>query len=155
MIITPDIFEVGLVIGQAEKPEVAARVQWFIDEYEPEYLKKLLGKELARLFQEEYVKENHDAKWDKLADAIKKMIARYVYYHYHRKSETVTTGVGEEIAQAENAIRTTIFPKAVDAWNEMVEKNLEFCQNIDRAAYPEYAGYVMSDIYLFRNTFGI
>jgi hypothetical protein len=155
MIITPDIFEVGLTIGQVEQPAVAARVQWFIDEYEPRYLRKLLGKELARLFQQEYVKEAHDAKWDKLADDVKKMATRYVYFHYHRKNETITTGVGEEMSQAENAVRTTIAYKAVDVWNEMVEMNLEFCQNIDRAAYPEYAGYVISDIYTFKNTFGI
>jgi hypothetical protein len=155
MIITPDIFEVGLTIGQVEKPQVAARVQWYIDEHEPVYLKKLLGKKLARLFQDEYAKTEHEKKWDTLADDVRKMVARYVYYHYHRKNETITTGTGEEMAQAQNAERTTIAYKVVDAWNAMVEMNLEFCKDIDRTVYPEYGGYVISDIYNFKNTFGL
>ena len=155
MIITPDIFEVGLKIGQVEHSDVAARVQWFINEYEPRYLSKLLGKALARLFREEYAKETHDARWDALAANVKNMVARYVYFYYHIKNETVTTGVGEAIMKTENAERTTIAYKAVAAWNEMVEMNLEFCQSIDRDVYPEYSGYVISDIYTFKNTFGI
>jgi hypothetical protein len=155
MIITPDIFEIGLAIGQVEKPQVAARIQWYIDEHEPKYLKKLLGKELAQLFEQEYAKETHDEKWDKLAADVRPMAARYVYYHYHRKNETITTGIGEEMAQAENAVRTTISYKIVDVWNEMVEMSLNFCQDINRTIYPEYAGYIISDIYNFKNTFGI
>ncbi|MDR1347355.1 MAG: hypothetical protein LBJ63_02845 [Prevotellaceae bacterium] len=154
MIVEPKIFEGEIAIGQVESADVAARVQWFIDKYEPLFLRKLLGCRLADIFMEEYAKPVHDPKWDALADRVRYSIADYVYFYYQIDNETATVGIGEAVEQAENATRTTSKYKAVRAWNEMREMNLLFIEWMDINIYPEYKPRIC-DIFSTKNTFGL
>jgi hypothetical protein len=155
MIATPEIFHSELSIGQVQYPDVAERVRWFIKKYEPKYLRKLLGEKLAELLETEYAKEEHEEKWDILADKVRPMLAGYIYFYFQCNEETTSAGVGEVSEQSENAVRTTATYKMVRAWNEMAHDSVEFCSWIDRTTYPEYGGYRISDIYGTKNTFGI
>jgi hypothetical protein len=155
MITTPEIFEGELSIGQITQPDVAARVQLFINKYEPLYLAMLLGKELAALLKTEYAKETHDEKWDILADKVRPMLAGYIYFYYRLNEDTVSTGVGEVSEQSENATRTTPIYKIVKVWNEMAQQSVDFLSWMDRDVYPEYGGYRLVEIYGTKNTFGL
>jgi hypothetical protein len=154
MILTPDIFEGEITIGQLDNVDVAARLQWFVEKYEPLYLRRLLGRELAGMLSSEIENETHDAKWDDLANELKSMLANYVYYYYQTDNETTSAGVGEVETEAENAVKTTVIYKTVKAWNDMVKQNLDFRMWIDRTVYPEYKPCI-SELFHFKNTFGL
>jgi hypothetical protein len=159
MIVGPSDFQGELSIGQVEHPDMAARVQWFIDKYEPLYLRKLLGNELAALLETEYAKEEPEQKWIDLADKIKTPCSLYVYYMYRKDSVTSYAGVGEVLGKSENAANMPVIDKMVSAWNEMVKHNHDFLLWVDKNTYPEYDRGLHclndSDIYRVINAFGI
>jgi hypothetical protein len=154
MIVKPSDFQGGISIGQVGQPDVAAHVQWYIDKYEPLYLRGLLGNELAQLLESEYAKEQPEQKWIDLANEAKKSCALYVYYMYLKGNVTTNDGVGEVLNKSENAVNMPVVDKMVTTWNEMVKYNLEFRAWVDKGIYPEYA---MNDVFIYRttNAFGI
>jgi hypothetical protein len=182
MIVTPSDFQGKLSIGQLEHPDVAARVQLFIDEYEPLYLSNLLGDELSQSFEAGYVKELagdfvlaggywRDAgvwiddlewpeqKWTHLADKIKRPCILYIYYKYREDNVTQYAGVGEVLNKSENAVNMPVDYKMIRAWNEMVKRNLDFRLWIDEKTYPEYSRKfyrnLHTEIFSMINRFGI
>jgi hypothetical protein len=156
MIITPAIFEGEINIGQVEQEARQALVQWFIDRYEPAFLAKLLGSELASELLTEYEVIPHDEKWDLLADRVRLPIAYYVYFYFQKNDATSSTGAGEVETEVENAVKSNVQYKMLNAWNTMVNMNLKFREWIDkvRHIYPEYRPCI-SDLFCFKNTFGL
>ncbi|MDR2775630.1 MAG: hypothetical protein LBC19_12990 [Tannerella sp.] len=159
MIVKPSDFQGELSIGQVEHPDIAARVQLSIDKYEPLYLRKLLGNELATLLKTEYAKEEPEQKWRDLADKIKTPCTLYIYYNYVRGNVTLSTGVGEVLSKSENAVNMPVIDKSVSAWNEMVKHNHDFLSWVESDTYPEYDRKLHccrdSDMCRMINAFGI
>lgn len=149
-IITPIDFKGERVIGQVENATVRANVQWFIDKYEPDFLKKLLGLTLYQEFITGLTPvpvepptipptyEPIDPKWLSLRDEtdLKQMLIDYVYYWYQRNNATNTGGVGEVKPKADNANSVSPAQKMVTAWNEMAEMARLF--DLDTATYPNW-----------------
>jgi hypothetical protein len=154
MLVAAKDFQGEIAIAQIEQPDVWARVQWFVDKYEPLCLCSLLGDALAEEFITEYPKPEHDEKWNNLAAKLRPIIANIIYYNYQADNETTTTGVGEVDMQGENSTRTTVAYKAVRAWNENVELIYDFIRWIDVLTFTSYGG-VKSHLLRKKNTFGI
>lgn len=151
-------FTQQLVIPNATN--IAANLQRFIDEKEPEYLEWLLGYQLYNLadtnnWVDQRYKDIKDGKaftdrfgqmtkWKGLVftkgTAKKSPIANYVYYWWLRDNWSVTTGAGEKKQQAENAVNSDFGEKMFRAWNEMVEwgLNLREFLRLNLGVYPEY-----------------
>jgi hypothetical protein len=130
------------MIPNTDQPAVLERLNWFITKYESELLRALLGYQLYEEMKaglvadpilgkwislrdgDEYTVDGVLYKWDGLQSAttFQSMIADYVYYWWMRDSATQTTGVGETIPGAENAVRVSPADKMCYAWNEMVAK---------------------------------
>ncbi|MDR2127306.1 MAG: hypothetical protein LBP63_10835 [Prevotellaceae bacterium] len=154
MIVTTAIFEGEITIGQLEYPDRQAQVQWFINQYEPKYLAKLLGLELATELLTEYAKEVHAEKWNILANKVKMAAACYIYFYFQKDSATASVGAGVIEMETENGTHVNNEYKMLNAWNRMVGFSIDFPFWIDRTEYPAYKC-VISDINVFKNTFGL
>jgi len=156
MIVTTKLFEGTLAIGQIEQAHIAARVQWFIDEYEPLFLRMLLGRELAELLKTEFEKPEHDTKWNELAKQIEPMAVRYVYCYYKSNSENLSAGVGSVKPRAKNATREPEINNTIPRWNEMVDMVMAFQHWINnrKSDYPKHR-HQISAICKYKNSFGI
>jgi hypothetical protein len=125
-------------------------LQVFIDEYEPKFLKSLLGDALAQEFITGLAGSGEpvviDPIWSALAamPALKTMLVCYVYYWYTRDAVTLTAGTGEVKPANENSTAVSSAPKQVKAWNKMVDLARGF--NLDRGVYPAYP---VKDYYFF------
>lgn len=118
-------------------------LQLFIDEYEPKFLKSLLGNALAEEFITGLAGSGDpvviDPVWVSLRDmpALKTMLVCYVYYWYVRDAVTLTTGTGETKPANENSTVVSSVNKQVKAWNKMVDLAREF--TLDTTVYPSYS----------------
>ncbi len=144
-------------------------LQVFIDEYEPDILKKALGRKLYDAFDAELnadgtIKGTADPKWGRLLnghtytkDGIdhywrgitekhgkyrKSFIAYYVYYHYVKDDVTQTTTQGTVKSQAENASPATAVPKLTNAWRKFHEWYYGNSDNVTGKAYWDRGVYV-------------
>lgn len=126
--ITPDATSTAIVGG----------LEYFIAKFEPEYLGKLLGKELSEEFlsyldrREE--SEEKEARWEDLISKLKwtrrigkkeinlSPIANYIYFFYlrHNHAQATTTGVKQD---TDDGKLLSPERKMVFAWNNMVEMN--------------------------------
>ena len=100
----------------------------FIDTYEKEYLKLVLGRDMCRQFIN-YLKENGDKidKWERLKEFLvkdaKSPIANYVFFYFVRRNNVHVSGVGTTgSADEEQADPNVVL---IPAWNEMVEMNYD------------------------------
>jgi hypothetical protein len=134
-LIDASYFTAEINIPNADKPEVSELIDTFIEKYEKRFLHELLGHGLYTDFIAGVaVKPVPDAIWTDLKNGtnytynqrtynypgIKNAIANYVYYWYMRNNATETTGIGEVVNKAENAVRVSPSIKMSRAWNEMV-----------------------------------
>jgi hypothetical protein len=107
-------------IGGLSSQHVRAKIEGYIEEYEPQFLSLLFGD----VFYAEYVaglELEDNAIWTALqTEDLKKAIACYVYYYYMRDLETLTTSLGEQKPQTENSTQASGINKQVSAWNSMV-----------------------------------
>ncbi|HEX7906235.1 MAG TPA: hypothetical protein VF487_20315 [Chitinophagaceae bacterium] len=152
-------FFIGSInIANTNQQSVQGQLTALINKYEKELLTDLLGhltyKDLSanaipierwdRL--KAGVAEYEDAygyktSWMGLAPASKQsLIANYVYYWYQRTQATQTTGVGESITKAENAVRESPMVKMASAYNEMVKWIFELCRFMEAhpTDYPDF-----------------
>lgn len=122
------------MIAQTEQASVASVVQQYIDRYEPEYFKKVLGVSLYQLYTAGITASNPiytalrdgDSYTDYYGETmfyegLKQPIINYIYFHYLRDNTTFTTGSGEK--EINKAIDVSSIDKQVRAWNEMVDVN--------------------------------
>jgi len=107
--------------------------------YEKEILIKLLGRSLYDLFIAGLAAGSPLAKWTDLRDGkdmtftvngymvtvhfegVKKLIVPYVYYYYRRNEATMTGGMFDVSAKAENGTAISPYLKMVNAWNRLIE----------------------------------
>ena len=116
----------------------------FIAKYESEFLKKLLGKELADAFRAGLKEDPISEKWGKLKSLLIdeelkiSPIANYVYYWYKRNASSTSTSLGEVKANQSYAINVSEANKMVRAYNEMCDQIEEFHSLIVWLDYGDY-----------------
>lgn len=144
----------GLVDESVTSIAIVNGLRTFIDRYESEYLKLILGQRLSCEFIA-YLKDGSEMKakigrWDRLRDLLSERdtpITNYVFFQYARNRQVQMTSIGATVSNiGENA--TSPFVMCVPAWNDAVDKNervLHFL--MDRE--DEYAGFVFHK-YLIR-----
>lgn len=137
-IIAPIDFKGERAIPQLEEKHNRDNVQWFIDKYEPKFLKELLGATLYSEFVAGLQADPIDPKWIELRDQtdLKTMLIDYVYYWYLRNWATITAGVGEVKGKSDNATQVSPAQKMVTSWNEMATLARFF--DLDTTTYPSW-----------------
>ncbi|CAL7961479.1 conserved hypothetical protein [Gammaproteobacteria bacterium] len=157
-IVATSFFTGQLTIAQLTESSVLTNLTAMIDKLEPEFLEKLLGYPLYKLYKTwdgnavgkykdlrdglEY--ENRFGKSTKWygfkRSSVLSPIANYIYYWWLRKEVSVTSGNGERKANSAASINMSSVNKQVRAWNEMVEWNKEFWEfmYIKQDIYPEF-----------------
>jgi hypothetical protein len=139
MIVDSGIFQGEIEIGQLESPSVQATVKWFIDKYEPVFLREQLGSALAGELSDGLRQEPVAEKWAALAEMLKYPAAEYIYCKYMRDRNTETAGIGAVVTKAETAERTSAWPKIVHAWNEMADSMCDISRRLSESEdYPDY-----------------
>lgn len=110
-------FQGELYIGQSSQEYVQDNLNWFIDKYEPVYLKEVLKDKVSEI----------DLSSNEVS---KKAISYYIYYHYVRNEYFQRAGIGETKPNAENA--TVVAPnyRSVYAWNEMVKLTIDWVKEL-------------------------
>jgi hypothetical protein len=129
---TKGIILIEGVLADAGNNPVAASIndglQAFIDQYEPEYMRYLLGYENAKAFIAYYTNRptaeaDKVEKWEYLIDFIESFttspVACYIFYWYVRAVQTRATHNGVMAINSDNPI---VSPKRkmADAYNSMV-----------------------------------
>lgn len=162
MIIDRSYFYGNTAIAQLDVSSVQKSVDKFIAQYEPEFLKEVLGYEFKKLYDAgiaadtQIYKDIKDGKeysslslgrklykWEGLTfGSVIKMspIANYIYFKYMTYNQSFTTGSGEKVAQTGAATHVGTSEKMVYAWNEMVDWNIglvDFLVSNDDV-YPTY-----------------
>lgn len=144
-----------LDVANTNNANVEARLQWFINKYEPEFLRLILGADLYTNYVAGIVVTAPDpvpAEWVALQDfeGLKTAIASYVYFYYMRDQFTQTVGLGEVKPTAENATASDPSFKMMRAINEAVrwvrENTLVEFLNENVSDYP---GWVMPESYTY------
>lgn len=147
MIITADIFKGDLHIPQITQPDVLAKVNRFIEEYEPEYLRKAMAYTLSTAFVAGLAAAPPIAdKWIKLRDGdnyidaitfnnerytgIKIAIGCYVYYKYLGSQAENVTGTAVSVPKGENSVTVSPIRKQTAVWNRMVSLNWQLWQYV-------------------------
>lgn len=112
-------------------------LDWFIVQYEPEYMKMLLGKRLYSAFIEGMEAETPLDKWVTLRDEIFQSVvyqdktfkyspaAEYVFCKFINRNISQTSSKGQvkaRIYEADNSDLTNILPQV---WNHMCDKSIE------------------------------
>lgn len=152
------IAQVGGTVGG-----VSSTVQWYIDKYEPKFLKELLGTDLYNEFIAGLQEDPIPEKWVELRDEtdLKQMIIDYVYYYYMQNQATSTAGMSEVKGKTDNATPVNNVTKMIRAWNEMVEMARLF--DLSTETYPSWnrvywrhwwrgCGWHLPEIYEFKNS---
>lgn len=109
-----------------------AELQWFINTYEKEFLKYLLGDNLYDEFVAGIAVAEPLAKWTNLKNQIYdgtnfiSPAAGYVYFFFRRNRFTITMGSSEVKPLHENGETVGHAAKQVMAWNNMVKQ----CEDI-------------------------
>lgn len=147
----------------ANKPSNAVeldRILSFIQKYEPECLKKILGFPMYNLLLTETSQRmtdlilgadytnyyGHNRHWDGLIQPIPKisLIANYIYFYYQEANTTHTSGVNTNIPKGEASTAVSPGDKMINAWEFFASETknmLSFLGNKNNespAVYPEF-----------------
>lgn len=150
-------------VGKINLPQVGNTpgrdtVDEFIEIYETEYLKKILGYDLWKAFTDGIDGSGpHDQRWEDLLagkdydfqghnknwpgfEAKPSPIGQYVYYQYMENGAAINTLVGTATQAVDNNNKVSPFEKMVSAWNDMVELNILLWNFLyaNRTVYPEW-----------------
>lgn len=159
MIIDHTYFTQKLSLPQRGNTEGQDLIADFIETYEEEYLKKVLGYDLWLAFSTgiegsgtpdqrwldlleglpfTYLSKNYN--WDGFETLLKTPIANYVYYKYMEDQSTINTLAGTTVQVVDNNSRVNAVSKMVDAWNRMVDMNktLWMFLKANTSVYPEW-----------------
>lgn len=150
----------GVIAFATPSPTNAAiqsNIESFIEQYEPEYMCKLLGEELYETFLRS--REEGSEIWSEFeailiqGDSFKRSpIANYVYFHMLRAYHTNATINGVRI-DGDYGIIKSPERKMISAWNDMCRMNrklLKWLKNANLKGW-EFCGELIEPI----NTFGI
>lgn len=177
-LIDTSFFYGKLLIAQSTEPSVALSITKAIDIFEPEFMLKLLGYELYKVFKAELTPSISDRmkglrdgaeyqnrygildRWKGLkftdGSGNRSPIANFVYYWYTRNNATKTTGTGEKNVGSKNSTNSDSVNKQCSAWNEMATWCNELWEflYVNQDIYPEYFrnGFLikLSNIELFK-----
>lgn len=115
-------FKGKIKIANTAQADVASDLQIFINDYEAEFLKLLLGETLYTDFIAGLGDDPILAKWTDLKEKIGvTTIANYIYWFYMRDNNTQTVAMGETKGKSANAGAALPDEKIIRAWNEMVK----------------------------------
>jgi len=159
MIIDHTYFTQKLSLPQRGNTEGQELIADFIETYEEEYLKKVLGYDLWKAFDAgiagsgtpdqrwldlldglEFTYLSRNYKWEGFSTANKTPIANYVYYKWMEDTAEHNTLVGTAVQVVDNNSRVNAVTKMVDAWNRMVDMNrtLWMFLKANEGDYPEW-----------------
>ena len=120
-------------------------LQRYIEQYEPELLKKGLGRKLYKEFKEQVdyegkIKDAADTKWGNLLngtsyvksgityywrglveDSCKSITAYYIYYHYVLGKIRSQTTLGSKVVESTNSTIANPTPELIRAWRKCHE----------------------------------
>lgn len=133
------------------------RIVYFIQQYEPECLKGILGYALYKalinetsqritdlIFGAEYTDSCGNLQyWRGLVQPTPKisLIANYIYYYYQDANATQTSGVNTNVPKGEASTAVSVGDKMLDAWNFFSKETKEmicFLWNKNQLASPVY-----------------
>jgi len=149
--ISGDLLISGLSISNNPTPVKEANnsgIQAFIDTREPEYLRKMLGCDVARDLIA-YVKNRPEEESDKVEkwediiswfqDCEISPIACYIFFYFVRWNQTQVTHLGTLKANSDNPV-VSADSKLIEAWNIMVTMNKYFVDWMEkrRYVYPDW-----------------
>jgi len=168
MAIIDHTFFVGdLNIPQVNTLSIQERLTYLIIDKEDKFLQDILGYKLWKAFTDGLSADPVAAKWNELLSGkeytaldgytykwqgmkyektaspitVKRsLIANYVYWHWQKMNVSHSTGVGEAVANAENATPITPKSKMIHAWNEMIQWICDMVKFLDAniQTYPEW-----------------
>lgn len=162
-IVIPNLESCGAGISQSISNANSELLNKFIMKYEYLFLTKLLGGTLCGEFMRGVGAEDVEDRWIALKNMIVhdtakvSPIANYVYYWYLRNEETKTTGIGEVVGQANNAVVIGSCTKLSRAWNEMVDYLTGIISFVDtnRSVYQNFCPDYKADIFFKINSFNL
>lgn len=129
------LFNGDIAVGQKGGVEVGEALQWYIDEYTPVFLSKVLAVPAREAFEAGLAAGEPDAV--ALADVLRPACARYIWVQYTLGRSSFSSGVGEIYLLAENGEPADYAPKVARVWNRMADILRENAAKIDayRAAH--------------------
>jgi hypothetical protein len=123
---------------------IGANIQAYIDIYEPEFLKKLLGDDLYDAYVLAPDEDRFVALIAQLRNATTKIspIANYVYFILQQHSQIVPTDGGDKQTNQSGMSSASNMSRMCAVWNHMIELNEIFSEWMDEnyTDYPEYSG---------------
>lgn len=172
-LVGPAYFIANRTVAQLSQNSVKIDLETFIKRLQYDYLVRVMGLPLYKLFETEYAQDPKPAKWVELVtggefeykgsiavwgglanDTFKTSpIADYVYYFYHRDKATEVVGSGTIIPDTENGANVVNRSRMVDAWNSACKNAqlMELFLESDPVAYPDYKGVSAANREYFRN----
>lgn len=148
MITSTADFKGEITIAQATVTPVNENVLWFINEYEPIYLRELFGETFAALFVAGINPPVTDpitpvdARWTAILNlpGFKLAIDRYIYYWYMRDQAEQTVGTGTGRPKNTNLINVSARDKVSKAWYKMYRVNWQVLRFLEcnPDIYPEF-----------------
>lgn len=136
--LSPDTGEPS-VTQEAERE----RIEWFIKEYEKEYLKKLLGDEVCTNFVAYCEGVEEDEYFMKLKERLQEdysPIACYVFYKFVTVGNVHVTNMGSVKSAGEDVVSPRTL--CVRVWNDMVDKNRELVDDFFLEPKCELVDYI-------------
>lgn len=135
----------GVPAGNA--PKLIADIRAYIDQYEPRFLRMLLG-DCARIPPEVFAKRLRPLLAQ--PDRGTSVIAKYVYFYYARDHATFNTVAGEKIKNTEESSRASAAARLVRLWNDMVDECYEIIRSVPGIEiHPDMEAEIFYKINLF------
>lgn len=125
-------------------------LNYFIEKYEPECLRLMLGSALYESFINGLNEDPIADKWILLRDALFRKedkysfspVANYVYFKVKKDSRTKTTASGEKLEDSSFTKNVSDEYKLVDVWNEMCSQVRDLWKNFLKDNYSDYEEYL-------------
>lgn len=153
-----------LLIANVEKPAMQQLLGIVIGAREPEYLKKVMGYECYKAFEEGLSENEPEQRWldvkegTEYRDCSNRLknwqgfvndekvspIANYVYFWHQRNQITFSTSTGEKTTKGENSDNASSIAKLYRAWNTCSDLTytlhalLQSKKEDGTAVYPEF-----------------
>lgn len=113
------LFNGDIAVGQKGGVEVQKALQWYIDEYTPVFLSKVLAAPAQEAFEAGLAADEPDAV--ALAATLRPACARYIWVQYTLGRSSFSAGNGEVYLLGENSERADYSPKVARNWNRMAD----------------------------------
>lgn len=147
-----------LQIVNTDKTHILERLENFINKYELEFLRDIMGYDLYKAYTAGIAVNPPDVKWTNIKagveytgsddrlhkwEGLAKPLANYVYYWWQKDQDTQTVGLGEVKTKGENSVNVSPIRKMVRAWNEMSDQvsSLYYYLNSNPDTYTEWRDY--------------